>query len=112
MLGVLNGASAALMLSVGHRVGLFDTMSGVAPATPHGRRRRSASPRATRAFGEAGLTDIAVHTVDGDPFNNSYVCQKPAWARHTAAETRNDLAERALGAVDTAVLIGRRGQGR
>lgn len=33
MLGILNGAAAALMISVGHRVGLFDTMSGLAPAT-------------------------------------------------------------------------------
>ena len=27
-------------------------------------------------FAEAGFSDIAVHTFDGDPFNNYYVCHK------------------------------------
>jgi ubiquinone/menaquinone biosynthesis C-methylase UbiE len=35
MAGILNGASAALMLSVGHRLGLFDVMAGLAPSTSH-----------------------------------------------------------------------------
>lgn len=33
MIGFLNGASAALMLSVGHRVGLFDVMAGLPAST-------------------------------------------------------------------------------
>ena len=33
MLDMLNGAAAALMMSVGHRVGLFDTMAGMPAAT-------------------------------------------------------------------------------
>ena len=33
MLGVLNGAFLALLLSVGHRLKLFDAMSGLAPST-------------------------------------------------------------------------------
>ncbi len=33
MLGVVNGASVALMTSVGHRTGLFDAMSGLVPST-------------------------------------------------------------------------------
>lgn len=33
--GVLNGATTALGLSVGHRTGLFDTMSGLKPSTSH-----------------------------------------------------------------------------
>ena len=32
---ILNGASAALMLSVGHQLGLFDTMAGRPPSTSH-----------------------------------------------------------------------------
>jgi SAM-dependent methyltransferase len=36
MLDVLNKASVALMTSVGHRTGLFDAMSGLAPATSAG----------------------------------------------------------------------------
>lgn len=33
MLGVLNDAMAAIMISIGHQVGLFDTMAGMRPAT-------------------------------------------------------------------------------
>jgi 2-polyprenyl-3-methyl-5-hydroxy-6-metoxy-1,4-benzoquinol methylase len=33
MLGMLNGAALALMTSIGHRTGLFDTMSTLAPST-------------------------------------------------------------------------------
>ena len=33
MVGVMNGAAIALMTSVGHRTGLFDTMAGLAPST-------------------------------------------------------------------------------
>jgi len=35
MLAVLNGAATALMVSVGHRTGLFDVMSGLAPSGSH-----------------------------------------------------------------------------
>ena len=31
--GILNGAAAALMISVGHKVALFDTMSDCGPAS-------------------------------------------------------------------------------
>jgi len=33
LLGILNGAAVALMISIGHRTGLFDVMSGLQPAT-------------------------------------------------------------------------------
>jgi hypothetical protein len=33
MVGVLNDAGLALMTSVGHQVGLFDTMAGLPPST-------------------------------------------------------------------------------
>jgi len=33
MVGILNGAASALMISVGHRTGLFDVMNGLAPST-------------------------------------------------------------------------------
>lgn len=35
MIGVLSDASVALMISIGHQVGLFDVMAGLAPATSH-----------------------------------------------------------------------------
>jgi 2-polyprenyl-3-methyl-5-hydroxy-6-metoxy-1,4-benzoquinol methylase len=34
MLGVFNGSAIALMTSIGHRTGLFDTMSSLSPSTP------------------------------------------------------------------------------
>ncbi|MGF1596310.1 MAG: class I SAM-dependent methyltransferase [Acidimicrobiales bacterium] len=34
MTGIMNGGALALMCSVGHKTGLFDTMSGIDPATP------------------------------------------------------------------------------
>src|SRR6266436_5950507 len=33
MLGILNSAASSLMLSIGHKTGLFDTMSSMAPST-------------------------------------------------------------------------------
>jgi Rv2258c-like winged HTH domain len=33
LMGVLNGGALALMLSVGHRTGLFDTMASLPPST-------------------------------------------------------------------------------
>lgn len=33
MLAILNGASLALMISIGHQTGLFDTLAGLPPAT-------------------------------------------------------------------------------
>jgi SAM-dependent methyltransferase len=41
MVGILNGAATALMVSVGHRTGLFDVMSGVGPATSAGIAREA-----------------------------------------------------------------------
>ena len=53
MLGVLNQASVALMTSIGHQTGLFDTMAGLpaatVPADPTGGVRRAAGHRATAA---------------------------------------------------------------
>ena len=34
MLGALNGAALGLMISIGHRTGLFDVMRDLAPASP------------------------------------------------------------------------------
>ena len=33
MLGILNDASVAQMIVIGHQVGLFDTLAGLAPST-------------------------------------------------------------------------------
>jgi hypothetical protein len=34
MIGVLNDAALALMISIGHRTGLFDVISGLPPPPP------------------------------------------------------------------------------
>lgn len=34
LMGILNGGSLALMISIGHRTGLFDAMAGLPPSTP------------------------------------------------------------------------------
>ena len=33
MLGIMNGGALSLMMSIGHKTGLFDVMDGEAPAT-------------------------------------------------------------------------------
>ena len=43
MTGILNGGSLALMCSIGHRTGLFDSMVDLAPST-WWRDRRSSQP--------------------------------------------------------------------
>lgn len=35
MTGIMNGGALALMCSIGHKTGLFDTMTGMEPATSH-----------------------------------------------------------------------------
>ena len=35
MLAILNNAALSLMISVGHRTGLFDKMKGLPPSTSH-----------------------------------------------------------------------------
>jgi ubiquinone/menaquinone biosynthesis C-methylase UbiE len=81
---LLNGAMLALMLSVGHRVGLFDAMAGMA---------RSTSPQIARA---AGLDEryvrewLAAMTVGGivdhDPQTMTFVLppERAAWLTRAA----------------------------
>ena len=33
MLGIMNGGALSLMMSIGHKTGLFDAMDGATPAT-------------------------------------------------------------------------------
>ena len=41
--GILNGAAAALMISVGHKVALFDTMADAGPSSVEKISRRDVS---------------------------------------------------------------------
>ena len=49
MLGILNDASLAQMIVIGHQVGLFDTLAGLAPSTSEQIAAASALKRTLRA---------------------------------------------------------------
>ncbi len=53
MVGVLNDACLALMTSIGHQVGLFDTLAGLPPATSQQIADAAALQNATSANGSA-----------------------------------------------------------
>ena len=84
MMDVLNGAAVTLMTSVGHQVGLFDTMAGLRPAT-------------SQQIGEAaGLNERYVRewlgamltggVVDYDPADGTYAlpAEHAAWLTRAA----------------------------
>jgi SAM-dependent methyltransferase len=82
MIGLLNQAGLALMLSIGHRTGLFDTMAGLPPAT---------SAQIAEA---AGLNERYVREWLGAMVTGRIVAYDPATghyhlpAEHAAALTR------------------------
>ncbi len=53
MVGVLNDACLTLMTSVGHQVGLFDTLAGLPPATSQQVADAAGCRSATSASGSA-----------------------------------------------------------
>jgi 2-polyprenyl-3-methyl-5-hydroxy-6-metoxy-1,4-benzoquinol methylase len=82
MLGIMNGAALALMTSIGHQTGLFDTMAGLPPSTSQ------------QIAEEAGLNEryvrewlgalVTGRIVDYDPAAGTYSLPK----EHAAALTR------------------------
>jgi hypothetical protein len=64
MVGIVNDGCLALMISVGHRTGLFETMAGRAPST-------------TVEIAEAGLGRVDVSEIEGD-IQNLYYRARPA----------------------------------
>jgi Rv2258c-like winged HTH domain len=71
MMSAIDGASVAILASIGHQTGLFDTMAGLPPST---------SPQIARV---AGLNEryvrewlggmVVARVVDYDPFQRTYV---------------------------------------
>jgi 2-polyprenyl-3-methyl-5-hydroxy-6-metoxy-1,4-benzoquinol methylase len=90
MLGTINGAGLALMTSIGHRTGLFDTMAALAPSTP------------ARVAEAAGLNERYVRewlgamttggVVEYDPAQGTYQLPPEHAAFLTRAATPNNLA--------------------
>jgi 2-polyprenyl-3-methyl-5-hydroxy-6-metoxy-1,4-benzoquinol methylase len=83
MLGHLNGAALALMVSIGHRTGLFDTMAKMQPAS-------SAEIAATAGLNERYVREwlgamVTGGIVEYDPTTQNYVLP----AEHAAVLTRS-----------------------
>src|SRR5687768_14163877 len=93
MVDVLNNAAIALMTSIGHQVGLFDTMDGLPPATSDEIARASGlQERYVREWLGAMVTG---RIVDYNPTNNTYVLPP----EHAACLTRAAGSENLAGAM-------------
>lgn len=90
LLGVLNGAALALMLSIGHRTGLFDAMEGQAAMTSHELALRAGlTERYVREWlGAMTAGRIVEH--DGAAMTYRLPAEHAAWL--TRAATPNNLA--------------------
>lgn len=90
MLGVLNDAAIAVMLSIGHRSGLFDTLAQLSPAT-------SADIAAEAGLQERYVREwlgamVAGRIVDFDPTKQMYFLPNEHAAYLTRSSTPNNLA--------------------
>jgi len=107
MTGVLNDATLALSLSIGHRTGLFDTMEDLQPST-------SAAIAAGAQLDERYVREwlgamVAGHVVDYDPTTRTYVLPKEHAASLTRAAGVGNLACMAqtmamLGSVESEIV--------
>jgi 2-polyprenyl-3-methyl-5-hydroxy-6-metoxy-1,4-benzoquinol methylase len=90
MVDVLNSAAIALMTSIGHQVGLFDTMAGLPPATSDEIARAAGlQERYVREWLGALVTG---RIIDYDPTNNAYVLPPEHAACLTRAAGSGNLA--------------------
>ena len=90
MVGILNEGALALMVSIGHRTGLFDTLASLPPST---------SPQIA---GAAGLNEryvrewlgamVTGRIIDIDPEDNTYSLPTEHAASLTRAATPNNIA--------------------
>jgi SAM-dependent methyltransferase len=90
MVGVLNGASVALMTSIGHQVGLFDTMAGRPPATS--RQIAEAANLNERYVREWLGAMVTGRIVDYNPDAGTYALPPEHAAFLTRAAGPNNLA--------------------
>jgi SAM-dependent methyltransferase len=90
MVSVLNDASLALMLSIGHQVGLFDTMAGRAPSTSD--EIAAAAGLNERYVREWLGAMVTARVVDYDPATSAYILTPEHAAWLTRAAGANNLA--------------------
>ena len=91
MIGVMNGGATALMTSIGHQVGLFDTMAGLPPST-------SAAIANAANLNERYVREwlgamTASQIVDYDPSGRTYFLPPEHAASLTRAAGPGNLAE-------------------
>jgi 2-polyprenyl-3-methyl-5-hydroxy-6-metoxy-1,4-benzoquinol methylase len=90
LVAAINGAGLALMTSIGHRVGLFDTMSQMEPATSAEiARRTNLSERYVREWLGAMVTS---DVIEYDPANQTYHLPREHAAVLTRAASPNNIA--------------------
>ena len=107
LLGVLNNGMLSLMISVGHRTGLFDTLSGMKPSTSEQIAKASGlTERYVREWLGAMTTG---RIVDHDPAAGTYVLPPERAGFLTRAAGPNNMASFAqfiamLGKVETGIV--------
>ena len=90
LVGVLNDGALCLMVSVGHRTGLFDTMSGMDPATSEAIARQAGlNERYVREWLGAMVTS---RVVEYDPTAKSYALPAADAAALTRAAAADNMA--------------------
>lgn len=107
MMEIFNGASLALMISVGHRTGLFDTMAGMPPATTH---EIAARAHLNERYVREWLAAMVVgRIVDYNPERKTYTLPMEHAAVLTRAATPDNIASfmqyiAMLGAVEDEIV--------
>ena len=90
MVGILNEGAIALMTSIGHRTGLFDTMAGLPPSTP--RQIASAAGLNERYVREWLGAMVVGRIVIDDPENETYHLPQEHAAFLTRAASPDNIA--------------------
>lgn len=107
MVGILNDGALALMVSIGHRTGLFDTLARLPPSTsPQIAAAAGLNERYVREWLGAMVTG---RIIDVDPEDNTYGLPTEHAASLTRAATPNNMATFAqyiplLGAVEDDIV--------
>jgi 2-polyprenyl-3-methyl-5-hydroxy-6-metoxy-1,4-benzoquinol methylase len=107
MLGVVNGGCLSLMLSVGHRTGLFDTLATMEPATSE---RIAETARLDERYVREWLgAMVTARIIEYDPATRTYALPQEHAASLTRAAGPDNFAELAqvvavLGQVESAIV--------
>ena len=90
MASALNGAAIALMASIGHQTGLFDTMATLPPSTSH--QIATAAKLQERYVREWLASLVAGQVIDYDPVQETYTLPPEHAALLTRAAGPNNIA--------------------